>query len=787
MEVEVKDIIEKSLKKAKDHDSLGHVGKAYAYYTVVAELCSPKRAEIEEAFTDVLCEWCMQLELNNRFSDLLLCYKHSLDIYPNNPRMLNNFAAHLLRNNDPMRAIPYLKKALRVDPTFLPAERNLQNAHSMAVARWHFPMLNDKQRNNAFAQAIHKRISEGYDTVLDVGTGTGLLSLYAKDAGAKKIYACEYSTVMVNIAKDVFERNNAKDIKLIPKLSSNLRIPDDIPERLKLIVTETFDAGLFGELIIPSMISAHKNILSKDGMVIPMRATLYMAAVECEYIRYRSSVLFNKIKEECSLSFDNVLIIPDDEYYDTENLENVKINHITEPQVLLHVNFNDIYELQEFAKDGIKAIRCVKCRYDSIIDGLVTWFKLHLDEEIVIDTSEANSCWQLAVFPTIPAVCKEGDNLTIKTEVHNGKLKCSYTLSTFKSDIDSKCTYRLPREIIMFLNDLEYIKSLIQISKSHETRKLNCILDTSPFPIYGLMQLKKNKHSEILYYESSNLILCHLVEQIIKENEIQGTAYAVSDYRQIQHPVDIILFHNFDMKGELKDWGQDSCHELFSYLLKPEGIILPEKVFLMGQLIFSEDLPKIVSVKDANIQWEKNTTNKSNFHKHNEYINIVTNIKNRYSSYKIAEYINEYKIDQIFDLNLSLYSYIPLSEVHTLIEIRENEKTQSVVNFRKIGNNNKQLYPNALICWYKIELTSDHVHYTKRNDSFMNHMALVLEDELQNMIQADNEVKIKIQQVKGLLSQTMLLQLLNLKLKLFYILTRIIFPLLYIIEEFYLY
>lgn len=332
---------------------------------------------------------------------------------------------------------------------------------------------------------------------------------------------------------------------------------------MKLIVTETFDAGLFGELIIPSMISAHKNILSKDGMIIPMRATLYMAAVECEYIRYRSSVLFNKIKEECSLSFDNVLIIPDDEYYDTENLENVKINHITEPQVLLHVNFNDIYELQEFAKDGIKAIRCVKCRYDGIIDGLVTWFKLHLDEEIVIDTSEANSCWQLAVFPTIPAVCKEGDNLMIKTEVHNGKLKCSYTLSTFKSDIDSKCTYRLPREIIMFLNDLEYIKSLIQISKSHETRKLNCILDTSPFPIYGLMQLKKNKHSEILYYESSNLILCHLVEQIIKENEIQGTAYAVSDYRQIQHPVDIILFHNFDMKGELKDWGQDSCHELF--------------------------------------------------------------------------------------------------------------------------------------------------------------------------------------------------------------------------------
>lgn len=77
---------------------------------------------------------------------------------------------------------------------------------------------------------------------------------------------------------------------------------------------------------------------------------------------------------------------------------------------------------------------------------------------------------------------------------------------------------------------------------------------------------------------------------------------------------------------------------------------------------------------------------------------------------------------------------------------------QSVVNLRKVNNSKKQLYPNALICWYKIELISDHVHYTKRNNSFMNHMALVLEHELQSIIRADKEVKIKIQQVKGLVS-----------------------------------
>ena len=128
-------------------------------------------------------------------------------------------------------AIQCLQRALEVDKNFLPAERNLQNAYSMAVDRWHFAMLNDKSRNHAFDQAIKRRIILGYDTILDIGTGTGLLSLYANDAGAKKIYACEYSPVMCDIAKKVFHKNKAENISLICKASTDLKIPEDIPGR----------------------------------------------------------------------------------------------------------------------------------------------------------------------------------------------------------------------------------------------------------------------------------------------------------------------------------------------------------------------------------------------------------------------------------------------------------------------------------------------------------------------------------------------------------------------------
>ena len=36
-------------------------------------------------------------------------------------------------------------------------------------------MLNDSTRNSEYREAIHRAVEDGYKTVLDIGTGTGLL------------------------------------------------------------------------------------------------------------------------------------------------------------------------------------------------------------------------------------------------------------------------------------------------------------------------------------------------------------------------------------------------------------------------------------------------------------------------------------------------------------------------------------------------------------------------------------------------------------------------------------
>lgn len=73
-------------------------------------------------------------------------------------------------------------------------------------------MLEDRVRNQAYKQAIfdnQDRIKE--KIVLDVGAGTGILSVFCAQAGASKVYAVEASEVY-RVAKDVVKENGYENV-----------------------------------------------------------------------------------------------------------------------------------------------------------------------------------------------------------------------------------------------------------------------------------------------------------------------------------------------------------------------------------------------------------------------------------------------------------------------------------------------------------------------------------------------------------------------------------------------
>ncbi len=70
-------------------------------------------------------------------------------------------------------------------------------------------MVSDRPRTNAFAAAIREVVQPG-DVVLDVGTGTGILAMFAAKAGARKVYAID-ATDIAEVATDLVKANGLSD------------------------------------------------------------------------------------------------------------------------------------------------------------------------------------------------------------------------------------------------------------------------------------------------------------------------------------------------------------------------------------------------------------------------------------------------------------------------------------------------------------------------------------------------------------------------------------------------
>lgn len=166
---------------------------------------------------------------------------------------------------------------------------SLQDEHFdlyQEIARSAFAdMLHDHERNDKYFHALKKAIDKIHERgerahVLDIGTGTGLLSMMAVKCGADSVVAVEAFRPMADCAERIIESNGMADlIQIIKKRSTDLR-EEDLPQRANILVTEVFDTELIGEGAIATFNHAHLHLLEKDCIVVPDSATIFVQVVE---------------------------------------------------------------------------------------------------------------------------------------------------------------------------------------------------------------------------------------------------------------------------------------------------------------------------------------------------------------------------------------------------------------------------------------------------------------------------------------------------------------------------
>lgn len=133
-------------------------------------------------------------------------------------------------------------------------------------------LLLDKARCDAYRDAIHRTVRPG-DVVVDLGAGTGLLSFFAVQAGARHVYAIEMSDI-ADAAAELIVANGFQDrITLIRKNSKKVRLP----ERCDVLVTETLSAFCFDtENIIEFVADARERFLKPGARIIPESADTFL-------------------------------------------------------------------------------------------------------------------------------------------------------------------------------------------------------------------------------------------------------------------------------------------------------------------------------------------------------------------------------------------------------------------------------------------------------------------------------------------------------------------------------
>jgi type II protein arginine methyltransferase len=134
-------------------------------------------------------------------------------------------------------------------------------------------MMNDRKRHAVYEAAI-RRAAPG-KRVLDIGTGAGLLALMAARAGAASVTTCESVALIAGRAREIIAMNGlANRIAVIPKTSTAMSVPGDMPERAEVLVTETFASGLITEGVLPTVEHAHAHLLTPDAVIIPSAASI---------------------------------------------------------------------------------------------------------------------------------------------------------------------------------------------------------------------------------------------------------------------------------------------------------------------------------------------------------------------------------------------------------------------------------------------------------------------------------------------------------------------------------
>lgn len=145
----------------------------------------------------------------------------------------------------------------------------------------HEDMLKDVPRVEAYRKAIdfhgNDWVQTGDVTVIDVGSGTGLLSIFCARADANRVIAVEASR-LAHFTRKIIAANAPKNVIEVREcMAEDLDLGE---ERVDVIVSEWMGYALLFENMLPSVLGVRDRYLKPGGLMLPSQCKLLLAPLQ---------------------------------------------------------------------------------------------------------------------------------------------------------------------------------------------------------------------------------------------------------------------------------------------------------------------------------------------------------------------------------------------------------------------------------------------------------------------------------------------------------------------------
>jgi type I protein arginine methyltransferase len=283
-------------------------------------------------------------------------------------------------------------------------ERQVSEEDSLPFHHW---LLADTTRTGTYQEALSQVIQKN-DVVVDIGAGSGILSFFACQAGARKVYAVEMSDALA-LARELCTSNGFNDrVEFRQGRSQEIQLP----ELADVIVSDTgcsfgLQGGLLGVLL-----DAKKRFLKPGGRIIPHSLELLVVPVELN--DRRNLDIWQKDRYGLDLSSIRRFAANTDYH--------IKIgagDMLAPPASLTTIRFDEVESPYVAGEKVSIASR------DGTLHGLGAWIRLELAPGISFTNSPLEPAveWTQSFFPIEkPVELKTGDQVRAKIQTNDGEV-----------------------------------------------------------------------------------------------------------------------------------------------------------------------------------------------------------------------------------------------------------------------------------------------------------------------------------------------------------------------------